>query len=59
MTSSALLSIILIASDFALLTAKSSLLVRRTDIARFLLTIWQSIVAKLYWQFGNNLIAKQ
>jgi hypothetical protein len=59
MTSPALLSVMLIASNFAYFIAKSLLLVWRKDIAEFSLTIWQSIVAKLYWQFGNILIAKQ
>jgi hypothetical protein len=59
MTSPALLSIALIASDFASNIAKSLLLVRQKDINKFLLTIWRSIVAKLYWQFCNILIAKQ
>ncbi len=43
--SPALLSAILIASDFASNIAKSLLGVRQTDIAKFLLTIWQSNVA--------------
>jgi hypothetical protein len=46
MTSPALLSIILIVSNFASFIAKSSLVIRRTDIAKFLLTIWQSNVDK-------------
>jgi hypothetical protein len=37
--SPASLSVILIASDFASLIAKSSLVVRQTDIAKYLLTI--------------------
>ncbi len=44
--SPALLSIILIASDFASNIAKSLLGVRQTDIAIFSLMIWQSNVAK-------------
>jgi hypothetical protein len=59
MTSPALLSIVLIASNFASLIAKSLLVIGQKDIAKFLLTIWQSNVAKLYWQFGNIRIAKQ
>jgi hypothetical protein len=39
MTSPALLSIVLIASNFALLIAKSLLVVQQTDIAKFSLTI--------------------
>jgi hypothetical protein len=58
-TSPALLSVVLIASLFASFIAKSLLLVRQTDIAKFLLTMCQSNVAKLYWQFGDILIAKQ
>jgi hypothetical protein len=59
MTSSALLSVILIASNFASFIAKTLLLVWQTDIVKFLLTIWQTVVAKFYWRFGNILIAKQ
>jgi hypothetical protein len=46
MTSPALLSVILIASNFASNIAKSLLGVPQTDIAKFLLMIWQSNVAK-------------
>jgi hypothetical protein len=46
MTSPALLSVILIASNFASNIAYSLLRVRQTDIAKFLLTICQSNVAK-------------
>jgi hypothetical protein len=46
MMSPASLSVILIASDFASNIAKSSLGVRQADVAEFLLTIWQSNVAK-------------
>jgi hypothetical protein len=59
MTSPALLRVVLIASNFASLIAKSLLVVRQKDIAKFLLTIGRSNVAKLYWQFGDILIAKQ
>jgi hypothetical protein len=59
MTSPALLSVALIASNFASNITKLLLLVRQKDIAKFSLTIWQSIVAKLYWWFGDILIAKQ
>jgi hypothetical protein len=59
MTSPALLSVALIASAIASNIAKLLLLVRQKDTTKFLLMIWQSIVAKLYWQFGDILIAKQ
>jgi hypothetical protein len=52
MVSPALLSVILIASVFASFIAESLLLIRQTDIAKFLLTIWRSNVANLLaiWQ---------
>jgi hypothetical protein len=46
MMSPALLSVALIASNFASNIAKSSLVVWQKDIAKLLLTIWQSNVAK-------------
>ena len=57
--SPALLSIILIASNFASNISKSSPLVRQTGIAKFLLTIWQSYVAKFMWAIWCDPIAKQ
>jgi hypothetical protein len=54
MTSSALLSIILIASNFASFIAKWLLVVWQTDIAKFLLTIRQFYVAKFMWAIWQH-----
>ncbi len=55
--SPALLSVILIASDFASNIAKSLLGVWQTDITKFLLTIWWSNVAKFtFCNLGTSLL---
>ncbi len=50
---------ILIGSNSASYIAKSSLVIRRTDITKFLLTTWQSNVAKFTLAIWRHPIAKQ